>query len=502
MKLDKSFNKNKLFTQFFFDTSFLALSSIFSRGILFLRDIYLATYLGPIFYGSWTQILVILSYLLHLPLGFQHLLSRDLPFALGQKQSDKISLIQNATFNITILLPLLLAVLFSIIPVILGYNYMINSYVFYSFLITFLLQQWYVYYSVLLRAYQQFKHFSIGFALLPLINTVLIYYIFEGIFGAIISLGISYFLINIYWFYIAPWKPKMNGIFNIKIKVYLDYFKIAFPLFLSGLLGIILTSVDRLVISFYYSPKLVGTYGFAFIIAQSLSLLISPINQVLFPRIMKQYGLSQSTYSLKKHFVFLTLMLSMLLLFVISFLYFYSIHIMSIFFPAYTDSVTTLKILLISGVFMVLYGGANTISIAIMDHKKVLKIQFFIALVQIISILMLSILNFNMNYISISMLFGSFINAVISMKAAGERMFVLKSEYWDFFTIVIINITLSVISIIAIDLLIITYFNSSIIALIFGNLIWVLIFAIQVFFLFNKIKFLTGYFHRFPRIVK
>jgi O-antigen/teichoic acid export membrane protein len=92
----------------------LALSSILSRLVLFVRDFMLAAVLGPISYGVWIQFVVFFNYALHLPLGFQHVMSRDVPYYVGKRNFKRVSLIQNITFFVTLITAILAGFFFII----------------------------------------------------------------------------------------------------------------------------------------------------------------------------------------------------------------------------------------------------------------------------------------------------------------------------------------------------------------------------------------------------
>jgi O-antigen/teichoic acid export membrane protein len=493
------FNLNELLIRFqvlskvkiLFDTGLLALSSILSRGSLFARDIILAAAIGPSVYGNWTQILVVMNYALHMPLGFQHVLSRDVPFALGQNDIKKVHSIESISFLITILGPFVITIAYLFVYYILGIKhfYLTHSIIL-LLLATLFLQQWYAYFSVLLRAHQFFKIFSIGFALLPFINlaAILLAYKRVDLEIAIISLFFSYLTVNIYWFFYSPWKilDNLKSISFSRNEFY-SLAKIAFPLFISGLFGILLTSVDRLVISFYYDVYYVGIYGFAFIITQSLSLIISPINQAIYPRIMKVYGATKSSFDLKSYFVFLTLLLSLLVLLIISFLYFYSNHLVVYFLPSYIDSLGIFKILILSNIFIVIYGGANTLSIAINDQISVLKIQLYVTLFQLILILLFSYFKLDLILVALVMLFGAVINSFFSLYISEKKMFMNKWEYISFNKFLFLQLVISITCLVLIDMGCNFLYVGSILASIIGHIVWLIVFGIQLTYVYKYI---------------
>jgi O-antigen/teichoic acid export membrane protein len=475
-----------------FDTGLLALSSIFSRGLLFVRDMVLAAAVGPAVYGNWTQILVVLNYALHMPLGFQHVLSRDVPFALGQNDVKKVRSIESISLIVTLVGPLVITILYLFFYYILGFkNFELAHGVVLLLLGTLFLQQWYAYFSVLLRAHQLFKPFSIGFALLPFINVVVLWVTYKriGLEVAIISLFLSYLLVNIYWLFHSPWNvADYFKSISFSRREFSSLGRIAFPLFISGLFGILLTSVDRLVISFYYDAYYVGIYGFAFIITQSLSLIISPINQAIYPRMMKLYGSTQSTFDLKRYFVFLTFLLGLLVVLVVSFLYFYANHLVVYFLPSYTASLILFKILMISNIFVVIYGGANTLSIAINDQKAVLKIQLYVSLIQLILILICSYFRVDLIFVALVMVLGAVINSFLSLNVSGKRMFTERAEVRSYNRTLFLHLITAISCLVLIDTGCDFVFKQNVLASVIGHFTWLIIFGFQLFFIYRYVN--------------
>lgn len=456
----------------------IGVSSILSRGALFYRDFLLALSLGPSVFGSWTQLIILLNYTLHLPIGFQHVLSRDVPYSIGKNDDISVNKIQSLTLSISLLSTTLFTLLlFFLNDIFFVKRIEITSEILLCFVFLVFIQQIYSFFSILLRAHQEFTKFSIGYAFLPILNVCFLFIFYNqlSLYHSLLSFCLSYALIVIYWLWRSPFnfKAYISNIPNFKIDFRNNY-KNALPLFLSGILGMMILSMDRFIISFFYSSNRIGIYSFAFMITQAISFVVSPIYQVIYPKLMNSLGCDKN--DIKDFFFFLIFSIPMIVILMTSFIFFYLDDFIFLYIKQYLNSVWYIKALLISSIFFVISNGANTISNAIFDQKTVIKLQFIISILQIVIISFISMFNFDLIFVALVMIITSILYSVLSVYFSGIKIITIKSFITRIICPVYVFFIATLGSMFIIDMLIEYYFKSTFFTSIFGHLIWLLLF--------------------------
>lgn len=373
---------------FLADIGYLSVSTFASRIMLFSRDILLASILGPIYYGIWTQVIVFFNYILHLPFGFQHLLSRDVPFYLAEKNNIKVKKIQDTAFYVSMFAVALTTFLLIILNLIFNiplFNLSIHGITIISLII--IAQQLNAFYSVLLRAHQKFIIFSIGSISVAFFGLILGLLLtnFWGIIGMLYALLITLISVNIYWANRSSFDIRKA---NFDFSWFRKTLKTAISLFSIGFLGIIITSIDRLTIVFFYDNESIGYYGFAFIITQAVFLAITPIMQAIQPRMMQSYNHYKKPADIRKYLFFLTQVMSLIVILLVGVIYLIIGQIIITWVPKFSPSLEIIHILLIGSVFLSIAHGANTFLVAINKQHQVLLINVFVIALQIILMLL------------------------------------------------------------------------------------------------------------------
>jgi len=372
------------------DLGWLASAAFASRALLLLRDMLLARILGPEGYGMWTQILVVLSYSLHLPLGFQHTVGRDVPFSLGSSEIQKVKAIQDTAYLVTLGMSILAVVVAVAVLPSLGirlFDLPLPTLVALS--AALLAQQLYGFYSILLRAHQRFRPFSIGFAgagFAALGLGVLFSYLW-GVNGAILSQALAYFLIVVYWSPRSPFRPLNTTLPRSEIPGLL---RRSIPLFLVGLNSLLLASIDRLLVAVLYSGEIVGYYGLAFLLKLSLQLLIAPLMQSIGPRLMKDYGKHQNPKFVSHYLVLMTFVFGFGIAVLVGGLYIAVSDLLTSFLPRYGPSVTIAQVMLVGAALAAVAAGASNFLLSIYKQRQVLALQLTVVAMQFSSIVLVA----------------------------------------------------------------------------------------------------------------
>ena len=216
--------------------------------------------------------------------------------------------------------------------------------------------------QILLR----FKEYSTRMILLAFSNIFIILYCLlfniKDYKFYIILLTFSYFIFSI--LYLFKYRRFVLGpslsIISIKSDI-IDLFNLGIPLMLSNLIGMYITSLNKIVVSIFFVISIFGVYSFAYNFIGVLSVLISSINIVLYPTLngLDAQKLVQKYENLNIIVIFIVLY-SLLGYFVLS-------VIIPIVFPKFLDSVLILQIAFPGLVF------SSTISAIKFNYFKFLK---------------------------------------------------------------------------------------------------------------------------------
>jgi O-antigen/teichoic acid export membrane protein len=92
-------------------------------------------------------------------------------------------------------------------------------------------------------------------------------------------------------FYIAMWSslPKNNKRTQFKVSILQSIWKYAAAISASAFLGIILSQLDKIILSKMLSLKMFGYYTLAATLASAIWMIIIPFNTALFPRLVQLY---------------------------------------------------------------------------------------------------------------------------------------------------------------------------------------------------------------------
>lgn len=406
----------------FLDISSLSASTVASRVLLLIRDLVLARFFSPALYGVWTQMLIIFNYSLQLPLGFQHAMSREVPYYRGQKVYSRVKVIQDIVFVI-----MLSTAALACAGILLAYrlfDYRLLGLSPSALLIVggvVVAQQIYAFYSILLRAYQKFNIFSIGFVSIALLSMgfAIVAAPRWGANGAALSLGVAYIFVTLVWLFQAEFRL-------LSIAFPFDEFRklarLALPLFFVGLGGLLIVSMDRLAVAFFYSKEQIGFYGLAFLVTQSISLITTPVVQAISPRLMEAYGRHRDARRVRHYLVVLTVVMGGGVALLIGGIYLVIGDLFPLLLPRFVSSVEPARILLIGGSFSILANGANQFLVAMDKQSQVLRIQAGVVVLQALSIATVVYIGGSIKLIAWVMVVSYILYATICLLCAGRSV--------------------------------------------------------------------------------
>ena len=258
------------------------ISHLIYNTILFIFTILIAKLLGPEKWGEITLFSLIATYSGIFTLGINNGMGITLPINIGKKDDLFCKKVLSSS-KTSLVLSFIPIILFQFI--LLNYlNFSLNE-VFILFFFTVSIQIL-SYFKIFLRSYELFKVFSytyfiqtfslfFGFLILKENPNYLIILTFANL-SASAFVGLNKFYVKSEW--------KIDKAIFIKI------FHIGLPVMMAGIVGELLLSIDRLVISIFLDNYQLGLYGFSSNFFKGIRIIGIAVSIITLPRIAKSYA--------------------------------------------------------------------------------------------------------------------------------------------------------------------------------------------------------------------
>lgn len=258
------------------------LGEIGSRVPFIISEMLIAKSLGLSQYGIWALIQIVINYNNFSHFGLLSGLAKFEPRLIGKKSSDKlINRIKSNAYY-----PILVLDIFIILPLLLAYNYFIETVNLTLCICVFLLaflQQIYLFFQTTLQNSLDFKKLSFAKLIYSFIFlcVVLFLHIIDRI--EVLNLIIGWiFSLAVVCANLALSKNLMPT-FKIDKKTINILFYFGFPVFLVGISKLSLISVDRYFISIYLNNSSLSIYNISFQFMMMISMLVGLVSRVFSP---------------------------------------------------------------------------------------------------------------------------------------------------------------------------------------------------------------------------
>lgn len=332
-------------------------------------------FLGPVQTGVWSLVQVILSYADYTNLGANYAIPIEIPFKRGQGKIEEVERMKNVMFSFSFLTSTLFSLGLFLYAIMRRSH--ISKELFYGLLIAtglVILQQLNNMLISFLRAYKNFKLAGKQMALSSVVNLILVALLSSTfkLYGFMCAMVLSFVFNITYIFYHENFRLRWTLDFGV-LKGLIRY---GFPLMILGLTGVVLLTIDKMMIAKFLGLESLGLYSIAVMTSGFISSVPNSIGVVLLPNVSEKYGEREdirglSDYLQKSNHVFSVMMpvLIGLAWFVVPFI----IHLL---LPKFIGGILALKYLAL-GTFFV--GLTQTYSNTIVVTKKHL-FQFPISL--------------------------------------------------------------------------------------------------------------------------
>ncbi|MBM4159788.1 MAG: hypothetical protein FJ217_01685 [Ignavibacteria bacterium] len=312
-------------------------------GLSAVRNLVVAKVLGPEEYGYWIILSLVLMYGDQLHLGLRHAGDKEIPFLRGRREDTRALQVADTIYGGVIALAsigVFVAGAVSLSGLIQAPQLSIGLAVVSLILFSDQVNRFFL---MVLRTDKEFILSSQVESFFELIRTLAVCGLvvaFElwGALGAFLlaSVATSAFFVCRYW---GRFRPMIDSTLAKQLAV------VGFPLFLGGLLYILMISLDRVAASWMLSKKDLGLYGLAALLIQLPISGSQAITAVLYPRFSEAFGETgeaESLYPLYAQAISVTSYLAPLLVVGI---YFTSEFLIAALLPEFTGATTIIGLL-------------------------------------------------------------------------------------------------------------------------------------------------------------
>ena len=248
---------------------------------LFILTIVGAKTSGPKEWGIITLLLLISTYSSIFTFGINNGLGILLPYKLGRKKIADAKENQSVAFT-SLILSLFPIGLIQYLYIFLSSHDIILWFLLFGYTISF---QILTYFKVKLRSYEYFGLFSLAYIVQSLSISFGVLGLIKG-YNYLIVTSIANFLTAIFIWIQLP----RSIYFELKFKSSYKLIKRGFPIMLAGIIGELLLSVDRILISIFFDDLQLGYYGFSANLFKGIRVIGIAISMIALPLIVKAFA--------------------------------------------------------------------------------------------------------------------------------------------------------------------------------------------------------------------
>ncbi len=278
------------------DTGKMWSGVLISQLIAVLRGIIIPRLLSPIDYGIIGALSLPVNYSQYLDLGFHRTMKREIPRLAGKGDEEGIERVKGGTMRVNIFT----VIIYSIALLFYGILFVRNRVVLLglvAIIIFILFSRFQQFLRTIFESRQRFGVVSFSnilFAILTLIILIPLVYL-KGLIGYFIGIVFCGIIVFLYLFLKREEKIPLGSDWST-IK---SLSKIGIPMFLMGIGGTLLTTIDRIMVIKFLSRADLGFYTMAGTVALFLISLPANVSKVIGPTIFETWGRYEDINRLK-----------------------------------------------------------------------------------------------------------------------------------------------------------------------------------------------------------
>lgn len=332
------------------DTGKYSLAQYTTEGIGVVTAIFLRRFLDPYFMGIWSLLKVTHSYFSYLGLGVNSAAAYRIPFYRGKKDETSEEETRDTAFSFLFMVSIVSSLCLVGAAVVLRPLYPTEVIIgLLALAIYIILQRLYSFYVVILRAYKSFSVLAKSLLFDAVLNLALVLLLVRHfkIYGLYIMIALVAVLNTLFVHRLARYKIEFNFRFK-RLKSLVSY---GFPLLISGFLGEILRTVDRIMIVKMLGVTFVGYYSIAIMTKGYIYGLPNNLGIVTIPHMQEVYGRQERIDDIKKFVTLSAEAISYILAPILGLIFIIGPLLVRKLLPQYVPGILALQILLLDTYF-------------------------------------------------------------------------------------------------------------------------------------------------------
>lgn len=371
------------------DSFITNLANLISQGLSVLQGFIILRFVDPDSYGVWLGLLILLRYGTYAHLGLENGLMFRLPYYIGQNNAERARQVADNTFFGWIALTILFAAgalgyyfLFADASDLSGLGLIVILLMLFTEQQSAFLNRWHT------SAQKDFKSYGIISVVKGIISflTIVPLTFYFQIVGLMLGSLIVSILTAILWWARTPFRPR----FDLSPLVFRELFRIGFPNLLIVLGGVLVETVDRILILSLLGAVYLGYYAITSMGGNSLYGLLTQAGTVMLPHIVEETGKHEKDFSIfEKYLIKPSVYLAYLSALMASFLFFIIPAVVESWLTEYIPGISAFYLFLPGFFFLSIIITANNIlNVILISQEKqywLVGIQFLAVLIEILS---------------------------------------------------------------------------------------------------------------------
>jgi O-antigen/teichoic acid export membrane protein len=379
-------------TKIFKDTVFLNLATMVGQVFKVLQGFLILKFLDPAAYGIWLSLEIIIKYSAYSHLGLEYGLNNRLPYYAGKEKGELVQEMKDTSYFAWTVL----ASLFTIAILIYSFNGSAPSSIYkWGLVIIALLilsEQQITFLSRLMTAGK--KDFS-TFSRLQVIKTIITFCLivplayFFNVGGLMAGTLLTSIIMAVIWWKITDFRYQKRAT-KTALK---ELFEIGFPILLSALGGLLIETVDRLLILNWLGTEQLGFYGVTVLGGSFMYGFLAQAGSTMFPHIIEELSRNEDDFqSLHKYLIKPTFIFASASVLIILALVFVIPVIVTYWVPKYLPGLPAFYFFIPGYFFLSIILSAGNIMQAILVAKKRLRLLVYFQLGAVIVEVLVGIL--------------------------------------------------------------------------------------------------------------
>ena len=373
-----------------------------------LRAFFLAKWLGPQAFGTWTFVHIFSNYIPLSGLGTQRAVLRKVPFSRGRNDVAGIQTVLNTATTINVFG----AIVYSV--VVFAWSYSLqqpaNAKALALYAPAILFVCWSMYGKTLFIStglHESRRRLELLDVILASLFPLALGY-WWGVYGAIAGLGIAACVVA----FTAAYQLWPQFVFRIDWRIVRELFLAGLPILLNGLLLTTMRSVDRILIAALLNRELLGIYSIANAGIGILVTIPSSLGRMLFVKFAEMDGQSKTNENMVSAFSQSTIVLSSLFAPLVAMAVIVFPIAVVVLLPQFVQGIAAGKLLITSIFFIGISLPATNLCISTGRFKYVLALRVVVVTAEFIAVFFVIRNNMHLEDIALCVLCASAIFCV------------------------------------------------------------------------------------------